>query len=161
MKLDKVISKVFLPDDESWLRHASPWSIWTRFATLPFIILSIWSRVWIGWYCVIPISILIFWVWINPTVFGRPSNFSSWGSKAVLGERVFMNRKEVPIPHGHKNMIVILNVLQTIGGAILVYGVWSLNIYLTIHGTTFIYLTKMWFLDRMVWLYEDSRAKNT
>ena len=157
--LDKRISKIFLPDDESWLRHANPWSIWTRFATLPFIILSIWSRVWIGWYCVIPISILIFWVWINPTLFGKPNNYNSWGAKAVLGERVFMKRKEVPIPYGHKKIIVILNILQTIGGAILVYGIWSLDFYLTIHGTTFVYLSKMWFLDRMVWLYENSKAK--
>ena len=150
---------MFLPADESWLRHANPWSIWTRFVTLPFIILSIWSRVCIGWYCVIPISILMFWVWINPTLFAKPKSYNSWGAKAVLGERVSMKRKEIPIPHGHNNIIVILNVLQTIGGVILVYGVWSLNLYLTIRGATFVYLSKMWFLDRMVWLYEGSKSK--
>ncbi len=159
MDIDKLLVKVFLPDDESWLRHANPWSIWSRFATLPFIILSFWSRVWIGWYCVIPITILIFWVWINPTLFGKPKSFESWGARAVLGERVYMKRKDVPMPCGHKNMIVVLNVLQTIGGVILICGVWKLNVYLTVHGTTFVYLAKMWFLDRMVWLYEDSIVK--
>ena len=38
MNIEKHISKLFLPDDESWLRHANPWPIWTRFATLPFIL---------------------------------------------------------------------------------------------------------------------------
>lgn len=156
MDLDTVVSKLFLPNDDSWLLHANPWSIWTRFATLPFIVLGLWSRVWIGWYCLIPIAILIFWVWINPTLFGKPKHYNSWGSRAVLGERVFMKRKEVPIPVGHSTIIVILNILQTVGGVILLYGVWSLNIYFTIHGLTFVYLSKMWFLDRMVWLYEDS-----
>jgi len=156
MELDKFISRLFLPDDDSWLRHANPWSIWTRFATLPFIILAFWSRVWIGWYCVIPVAILIFWVWINPTLFGKPTRYDSWGSKAVLGERMLMKRKETPISNSHRKAVVILNTLQMIGVVILIYGVWQLNVSVTLHGTTFVYLSKMWFLDRMVWLYEDS-----
>lgn len=158
LELDKALSKLFLPDNDSWLKHANPWSVWSRFATLPFIVLSIWSRVWIGWYCLIPISILIFWVWINPTLFSKPKHFNSWGAKAVLGERVFMNRKEVPIPKDHAKVIVILNVLQSCGGIILIYGMWSLDLAITLHGMAYVYLTKMWFLDRMVWLYESSNS---
>jgi hypothetical protein len=127
-------------------------------ATLPFVVLSIWSRVWIGWYCLIPVSILIFWIWINPTLFSKPKNFSSWGARAVLGERVFMNRKDTPIPVGHTKIIIILNVLQSFSGMLLIFGLWSLDVGLTIHGTVYIYLTKMWFLDRMVWLYESSKS---
>ncbi len=154
---DKLLQKIFLPDDESWLRHANPWSIWTRFATLPFLILAIWSRTWIGWYCLIPVCILIVWIVINPRLFKKPSSFASWGSRAVLGERAYLKRKEVPIPDHHTLPIKILNILQTIGGLILVYGLWKLNVYLTLHGATAIYLSKMWFLDRMVWLYEETK----
>ena len=156
MNIEKWISKIFLPDDESWLRHANPWSIWTRFVTLPFIVLAFWSRIWLGWYCVIPVSVLVIWIIVNPRLFKKPANFNSWGSKAVLGERIYIKRKEEPIPSGHNTPVAILTILQTIGGGILIYGVWSLNVYLTVHGLTFVYLTKMWFLDRMVWLYEDS-----
>ena len=156
MNIEKWISKIFLPDDESWLRHANPWSIWTRFVTLPFIVLAFWSRIWLGWYCVIPVSVLVIWIIVNPRLFKKPANFNSWGSKAVLGERIYIKRKEEPIPNGHNTPVAILTILQTIGGGILIYGVWSLNVYLTVHGLTFVYLTKMWFLDRMVWLYEDS-----
>ena len=156
MNIEKWISKIFLPDDESWLRHANPWSIWTRFVTLPFIVLAFWFRIWLGWYCVIPVSVLVIWIIVNPRLFKKPANFNSWGSKAVLGERIYIKRKEEPIPSGHNTPVAILTILQTIGGGILIYGVWSLNVYLTVHGLTFVYLTKMWFLDRMVWLYEDS-----
>jgi hypothetical protein len=158
LTLDKIIAKLFLPDDDSWLQHANPWSVWSRFATLPFVVLSIWSRVWIGWYCLIPVSILILWIWINPTLFSKPKDYSSWGAKAVLGERVLMNRKEAPIPESHSKVITILNVLQSVSGVILIYGLWRLNIELTLHGIAYVYLTKMWFLDRMVWLYESSTS---
>jgi hypothetical protein len=158
LTLDKIIAKLFLPDDDSWLQHANPWSVWSRFATLPFVVLSIWSRVWIGWYCLIPVSILILWVLINPTLFSRPKDYSSWGAKAVLGERVLMNRKDAPIPESHSKVITILNVLQSVSGVILIYGLWRLNIELTLHGIAYVYLTKMWFLDRMVWLYESSTS---
>ena len=158
MAFDKVVSKLFLPDDDSWLKHANPWSIWTRFATLPFLVFSLWSRVWIGWYCVIPFIILVFWIWINPTLFSKPKAFSSWGSKAVLGERIFMKRSESPIPNGHLKLITILNVLQTLACTVLIYGLWVLDVSLTLHGMAYVYLTKMWFLDRMVWLYESSQS---
>jgi hypothetical protein len=158
LTLDKVIAKLFLPDDDSWLKHANPWSVWSRFATLPFVVLSIWSRVWIGWYCLIPVSILVLWILINPTLFSKPKDYSSWGAKAVLGERVLMKRKEAPIPESHSKVITILNVLQSVSGVILIYGLWRLNIELTLHGIAYVYLTKMWFLDRMVWLYESSTS---
>lgn len=36
-------------DDQSWLSHANPLSVWTRILTpLPLLILAVWSRVWIG-----------------------------------------------------------------------------------------------------------------
>lgn len=159
MELDKAISKLFLPDNDSWLKHANPWSVWSRFATLPFVVLSIWSRVWIGWYSIIPISILIFWIWINPTLFAKPKNYNSWGAKAVLGERVFMNRKKILIPGGHLKAIIVLNVLQSCSVIVLIYGLWALDLALTIHGSIYVYLTKMWFLDRMVWLYESSDSE--
>ena len=155
MELDRTVSRIFLPDDTSWLKHANPWSVWTRFATLPFIILAIWSRVWMGWYFLIPLSVLVFWIFINPTLFKQPKNFDSWAAKAVLGERMLMKRKEHPIPINHKNLFAILNIIQAVGVCILAYGLFDLSIHLTLHGMTIVYLAKMWFLDRMVWLYED------
>ncbi|MEP3349107.1 MAG: DUF6653 family protein [Marinomonas sp.] len=155
MNLNKLLLNIFSLNDENWLKHANPCSVWSRFATLPFVVLAVWSRVWIGWYCLIPVALLMIWIVINPTLFKKPKTFERWSSRAVLGERIYMKRKETPIPSKHKLPIFILNILQTISGLILVYGLWDLNVYLTLHGITSIYLSKMWFLDRMVWLYED------
>ncbi len=160
MNIEKQIAKVFNLQGENWMKHANPWSVWTRFATLPFIILAIWSRVWIGWYCLIPISILIIWIIINPTFFKKPKNIDKWGSKAVLGERYWSERKKVPVPKHHSTPVVILTILQTIGGILLMVGLWKLEINLTIIGGITTYLAKMWFLDRMVWVFNDMETKN-
>jgi len=159
MSLEKQIAQVFNQKGDKWLKHANPWSIWTRFATLPFLVLAIWSRVWIGWYCLIPISILVFWLIINPTLFKKPKSLENWGSKSVLGEKYWSERKKIPVPKHHNTPVLILTFLQTIGGIILIVGLWKLKVNLTIIGTITVYLTKMWFLDRMVWVFEDMKSK--
>jgi hypothetical protein len=49
--LESKIARLFSISEETWARHANPWSVWTRFTVLP-----------------------------------------------VLGDRVWLNRKEVPAP---------------------------------------------------------------
>ena len=159
MSTEKKIAKVFNLEGDNWLKHANPWSIWTRFATLPFIVLAIWSRVWIGWYCLIPIVLLVVWLKFNPILFKKPKKFDSWGSKSVLGEKYWAERKSTPISNHHKIMITILTFLQMVGVLVMSFGLWKLNISLTIIGTVIVYFAKMWFLDRMVWIYEGMENK--
>ena len=160
MTLEKQIAKIFNLEGDNWMKHANPWSIWTRFATLPFLILAIWSRTWIGYYSLIPIIILILWLLINPTLFKKPKSIDNWGSKAVIGEKHWSERKNISVLKHHKTPIMILTIIQTIGGIILMIGLWRLEINLTIIGTITVYLSKMWFLDRMVWIFEDITKTN-
>jgi len=152
------LTRLFGLDDEGWLKHTNPWSVWTRFATLPFIVLAIWSRVWLGWYALVPFGILVVWILINPTFFRVPDTFDNWAAKAVLGERLWTRAKDRPVPAHHKLAVQILNGLQTVSGLVLAYGLWRLDLAFTVAGTGFVYLTKMWFLDRMVWIYHDMNA---
>ena len=155
MTIEKQIARAFNLKGENWTNHANPWSIWTRFATLPFLILAIWSRVWIEWYSLIPVTILILWLFANPTFFKKPKSIDNWGSKSVFGEKYWSERKKNPVPDHHKTPIIILTILQSVGGIMLIIGLWKLEINLTIIGTITVYLSKMWFLDRMVWIFED------
>ena len=155
MAIEKKIAKVFKLEGDSWEKHTNPWSIWTRFATMPFLIIAFWSRVWIGWYCLIPITVIVFWLIINPTLFKKPTNTNNWGAKAVLGERYWSERKRTPVPKHHHIVVIILTALQSIGGIMLIIGLYKLSISLTIIGAVIIYMSKMWFLDRMIWIYED------
>jgi len=61
----------------------------------------------------------------------------------VLGERVWINRKQIPVPEHHR---LVPNLLSGISGFGLLF---------------LIYTGKVWFLDRMVWLYEDMKDSTT
>lgn len=156
----KLAEKGMTMNDETWKKHANPLSVWTRVATLPFYVLAIWSRVWIGWYALIPLILLAIWTWYNPRAFPKPKTTKYWGSKGTFGERVFLNRKTIAIPAHHERAANILTAIAMIGAVILGYGLYVLDLWMTITGASLVYLGKMWFLDRMVWLYEDMKQNN-
>jgi hypothetical protein len=160
MTLEKRISKLFKMSDDVWARHANPWSVWTRYSTLPLLALSVWSRAWIGWWSLVPIAAALIWVYINPRIFNKPKTTKSWTSKAVLGERVWLNRKNIPVPSHHYKIINFLTVVSSIGAIICVYGLIVLSPWPTVFGIVVVFLGKTWFLDRMVWIYEEMKNNN-
>ncbi|MBU7016096.1 MAG: hypothetical protein HXS44_01200 [Theionarchaea archaeon] len=157
MKLEKRISKVFRLDDEAWMRHANPWSVWTRFTVFPFLVIAFWSRVWLGWFSVIPIITSLIWMYVNPRIFPKPKSTKNWASKGVLGERVWIDRDKIPVPEHHKSLPNLLSAVGGIGSLIVVWGVYKLDIWAVLGGLAIAYLGKLWFVDRMVWIYEDMK----
>ena len=155
--IEKVIAKVFSMSDKVWERHANPLSVWTRYSVLPILVFAFWSRVWLGWWSIICVAVALFWVWLNPRLFQKPKSTNNWASKAVMGERVWLNRKEVAVPERHKIFPNILSIVAAVGMAFCIYGVVKLHVWPTIFGVALAYLGKSWFLDRMVWLYEDMK----
>lgn len=73
----------------------------------------------------------------------------------MLGEKFWSERKTHPVPEHHQLPILILTCLQTMGGLLLIFGLWQFNILLVLTGAILTYMAKMWFLDRMVWIYQD------
>ncbi|MEM9641484.1 MAG: DUF6653 family protein [Pseudomonadota bacterium] len=142
-------------DDDAWARHANPWSVYSRFSCLPLIVLAIWSRVWIGWWCLIPLAAALFWTWYNPRAFAAPLTTDSWASKGVMGERIYLARNLRPIPSHHIRMAHVLMWLSGGGMVILLFGVIVLDPWATVAGLIGTIMPKVWFVDRMVWLYTD------
>jgi len=151
------IAALFHMDDATWQRHANPWSVWSRTTVLPLLILAAWSRVWIGWWALAPGALALLWTWLNPRLFGRPASMDSWASKSVLGERVWINRDAVPVPPRHRRAPHVLNVVSGVGTLFVIGGVVQLAVWPTLFGAALVYAGKLWFLDRMVWLYEDMK----
>ncbi|MEM8780185.1 MAG: DUF6653 family protein [Cyanobacteria bacterium P01_G01_bin.49] len=115
MNIERMIANSFKMDEETWLRHANPWSGITRFTVLPLLILAIWSRVWLDWFSLIPVAIALLWTWLNPRVFPQPKSTNNWMSKAVLGERVWLNRDNISVPHHHQTVPNLLNLVSASG----------------------------------------------
>jgi len=158
MDILKKTTEFFGLNNETWLQHSNPWSVWTRLFILPLLALAVWSHIWIGIYNLIPIGLLVLWTWINPRFFGKPKSTKHWSSKAVFGERVWLRKKEHNIPKHHIHAARILNIITGAGLPFLVYGLYKLNLWSVILGLVLVILGKMWFLDRMVWLYEDMKG---
>lgn len=157
MGLGRRLASAFGLDDRGWSRHASPWSVWTRVATLPLLVAAIWSRAWLGGWALAPVAVVLGWTWVNPRLFPPPRSTENWASKAVLGERVWLNRAAVPIPDRHRVVPHLLVGLSLVGTLMLVAGLVALEPWPTLMGTALAFLGKLWFVDRMVWLYEDMR----
>lgn len=155
MTLERKIAGLFKLTNENWMKHANPWSVWTRYSVLPLIVLAFWSRVWIGWWYLIPVIISLAWMFLNPVFFNKARSTKNWASKAVLGERVWMNRDKISVPEYHQNMPKILNAISSAGMIISIWAIVTLSIWPAILGIALVYLGKSWYLDRMVWLYED------
>src|SRR5690606_18965554 len=114
-------------------------------------------RVWIGWWSALPVVLSLAWMMLNPVFFKKPKSTHNWASKAVLGERVFINRDEIPIPQHHKLTPFILNVIAGVGMILTIYALIALALWPAILGIALAYLGKSWYLDRMVWLFEDMK----
>ena len=157
MAFEKGIARAFAMSDAVWARHANPWSVWTRVVILPLLAVAIWSRVWIGWWALLPCALLAVWTWFNPRVFAKPSSTDNWASKGVLGERVWLNREAVPVPAHHRNMAAFLALLSGLGLLPLVWGLVALAVLPTLLGLIVVVGGKLWFLDRMNRLYDDMK----
>jgi len=103
-------------NEGAWQRHAHPLSVWSRVILgLPLLILALWSHAWIGWWALIPLAGVLSFIWINPRMAPIPKHTDNWGAKAVFGERVWLKRKEVPIPERHRLMPHILTGVAALG----------------------------------------------
>ncbi|MCB1519238.1 MAG: hypothetical protein KDJ37_01540 [Hyphomicrobiaceae bacterium] len=143
--------------DEVWDRHANPWSVWTRVVSLPPLLAAIWSHTSLGWLSLVPLAAVAGWLWLNPRLFPPPASTKSWASRATLGERVWLNRHRIAIPDHHQRVAAILAAAAGAGFVVAVAGAILNDLLLTLLGGVVSWFAKMWFCDRMVWLYDDMK----
>ncbi len=155
-KLGRATERAMGMSDSVWERHANPWSGWTRVATMPLLAIAIWSRVWIGWWSLIPIAILFAWIWINPRIFPPPKSVDNWMSRGVLGERIWLADEPGTVAEHHGRATRILTTIATLGGIAFVGGLIWLNVAATLFGLAVSTLAKLWFVDRMVWIQREN-----
>lgn len=156
MKIFKVSSRLMSMSDDVWRRHMNPWSVYTRMLTLPLFALAIWSRVWLNWFALIPVGLVIIWTWLNPRIFPEPKSTDNWASKVVLGERLLISHsaQELKLSSQHIAVNRVTNLLSSIGAMVMLIGLYQLNLWMTLCGMLTSMIAKLWFVDRMVWLWE-------
>ena len=156
--VEQRVARHFGLEGDAWMRHANQLSVWTRFSCLSLIAIAVWSRDWIGWYSMIPIVLATVWMMVNPRVFGVPASTSNWASKSVFGERIWASRKAVEIPRPFQSRVPTLaNAYSCVGLAFLTYGLVALNVGFVVAGIVVVHGGKLWYLDRMVLLFDDMK----
>jgi hypothetical protein len=155
MKIVEAMATALAMDERTWRRHANPLSVWTRFPLLVAIAAIIFYRDDLGWWIWPLLGVAIVWIFLNPRAFPEPVSTDSWASKAVMGERVWLNRKAIPIPLHHTAWARGLSIAGGVGMLPLIWGLVVQDFWLTAFGTLWVIGSKLWFLDRMVWLYDD------
>ncbi|NMB79486.1 MAG: hypothetical protein GYA23_10395, partial [Methanomicrobiales archaeon] len=109
------------------------------------------------WYALAPVAVGLLWAWFNPRIFPAPKGIGHWASKAVMGERVWLNRDVVPVPLHHRTAPNVLSAVSGIGMLFVFWGVFVYDFWPTLFGMALVYCGKLWFLDRMAWLWEDRK----
>lgn len=152
------IANAFRMTDEVWRRHANPWSVWTRFAAIPAMIVAIWSRLWLGWWCLLPIGAVVVWLWLNPRVFRAVDNPTSWAAKGIYGERLWLEQRG-RVPAGYRSVLWLLTVVGGSGFVLLAFGLVALEIWPTIFGASLIVVGQLWRIDRLGLWYEEQHRQ--
>jgi hypothetical protein len=155
------VARLFGLSGERWMRHANPLSVWTRFSVPSLLAVSVWSRVWIGWYSLIAVAISIVWMVVNPLFFDKPRSTRNWASKSVLGERIWTDRKQLGIPDQFVSPVPNLaNAYSALGLIAVAYGLVAVEVWPVVAGIVILHGGKLWYLDRMVLLFEDMKSRN-
>jgi hypothetical protein len=141
--------------ERTWSRHANPWSVWTRYAAFPLLITAIGSYHWIGWGALLPVAVMVGFIYVNPWLFPPPRSTRNWASKAVLGERVWLAEGKPNLPDQHPHVFHALIGLSVVNLAALIWGLVQPDAVLTIVSTINVLVAKSWFNDRMVWLFSE------
>lgn len=155
MDIGRLSERLMGMDDATWARHSNPLSGWSRISILPLFALAIWSRDWLGWHAVWPVVAVVLWTWLNPRLFGPPTSQDAWMTRGVMGERIWLARASDPIPTHHAQVTWILNLAAGLSVIVLGAGLWRLDFGLTLAGLIGSMGAKLWFLDRMVWLWAE------
>jgi hypothetical protein len=162
MSTKDAVAGLFGLKGEAWMRHANPASVWTRFAIVPLLAVAIWSRDWIGWWCLVPVVALLVWTVANPLFFDRPASTKHWASRAVFGERLWTERDRASLPEEFRSPVPnIAQASQLVGLVALAVGLVTDDVAATVGGVVIMQLGKCWYLDRMVLLFDAVKAHDS
>lgn len=154
MRFIEAMAPMLAMDERTWRRHANPWSVWTRIPLLLVFVAALFWRDELGWWTYAILIVAVAWAIVNPRAFPEPQSTDNWASRAVMGERVWLNRRAVPIPADHERWAMGLSLASAAGLIPLVWGLYDREPWLTAFGTLWVMGAKLWFVDRMVWLFE-------
>ena len=115
---------------------------------------------WIGLWGLVPIFLAGAWTWLNPRIFPPPKHTRTWATRAILGERAFLRRADAPIPEHHRRAGLVTTSIAVAFVLAAAFGFWRGDFALAFTAWHAATAAKLWFGDRMVWLWDDVRGSD-
>ena len=146
--------------EKTWERHANPISGFTRIITYPFVYIPLWFLAEFledpltHWYVAVLGILVIIWFAVNPRLFKKPANFHHYMSRGVLGEKLWTEDRK------KDTFATTLSVLTAPFFFISLYTSYLQFFWETMFFATVPFLLKLWFIDRMVFLYDHEKSQD-
>ena len=96
-------------EDRRWAGRSHPWCVYSRLAAALALIVVLTSHRELGVYALIPISLCLFFIIVNPFIFPAPKDDSHWATRTVLGQRIWRSRE-----HAHWDIPSISRVASAL-----------------------------------------------
>ena len=125
-----------------WRRHSSPWSVWTRVLSYPLVYLPFWNRSWKQGAAV------AVWLAVNPVIFPEPKDDSSWATRGVLGEKLWMAERP-------RDVISLLNIASGIVGVVGIVAAYRRRLWPMVLCAIAGFLLVLWGIDRYAVYYDQ------
>ena len=93
-------------------RHSNPVSAWSRWATIPLVLVPFWRR---SKGAAVAVSA---WMLVNPVLFRPPKTERAWSTRAMLGEERWSSRPRL-------DRATILNTVSTVMMLTAIVGSWK------------------------------------
>lgn len=143
--------------ERRWARHAHPFALWTRVPLVALFALVVYFRDVLDLWAFALLGALAAWAVVNPRIFPAPRSTRNWASRTALGERVWLNRRRVVIPRHQERWALALSFASALCLLPLAVGLAVRDPWATAFGVLGVTVFRLWFLDRMAWLYEEMR----
>jgi len=140
--------------DTAWLRHANPWSVYTRFAAIPAGIVAIWSRAWIGEWSALPIAVVVLWLILNPIAFSPVHTPTHWISKGIYGERLWL--RGAVKTRRRRYMLNGLAVAGALGLLIVAWGLANFNVLACCVGALLTVVAQLVRIANFATIYDEN-----
>lgn len=136
-------------------RISKPKNAFVRALVLPTLLTPLWFHETLGLFWAAALSIAaFFWIWAIPSFKTRQKDASSWPRKAMLGERMWLNRMFVPVPHQLHQQALALLIIGLAFAGVSVWGAIANDLPILLTGATLAYLSKLASMFLMVKIYE-------
>jgi len=141
-------------------RPATPFAVGLKVVTPGLLAALLWSQAWIGLSAALPLTgaAALSLAVVQKMHLGRGTG-NGWMSQVGFGERIWLNRLLVPVPHSLNTGITLLYPVFWTGALVALLGGYSMSVLLTLTGLLVAHTAQFVCFQKQIRLYREMKTK--